>query len=121
MAELLNKKCAYIWFSISSLFALILFNIKHNYLLSFIIFIIGGFILLVIFREYTLNKFNSYIENKILNKKGVVIKTIEKKHIGKIKVGKKVYKAKSNKLIKKDKKIVVTGYNNHIVEVVEDK
>ena len=121
MAEFLNRKCAYIWFSISSFFSLITFNFINNYVLSFVVFLIGGFILLVIFREYTINKVNNYNEKRVINKKGIVVKVIEKKNLGKIKIGRKVYNAKAKKTIKKGKNIVVTGYNNHIVEVVEAK
>ena len=121
MAELLNKKYAYIWFSISSILSIIAFKLTNNYVISFIVFLIGGFIILVIFREYTINKINDYVGKKLINKKGIVIKIIDKKHIGKIKIGRKTYKARANKIIKKGKNIIVTGYNNHIVEVVEDK
>ena len=121
MAELLNRKCAYIWFSLSSALSCLCSIVIHNYILSFSLFLFGGFILLVIFRDYTMDKIYNYFNKKLVDKKGVVVKQIDKKHIGRVKIGNKRYKAKSNRPINKNKKIKVTGYNNHIVEVVEDK
>ena len=121
LAELLNRKCAYIWFSISSILSLIVHLFKHWFIMEFMVFIIGGFVLLTLFRDYSINRVNEYIKNTIINKKGKVVKKIEKNKKGQIRIGLIKYTATSKNVINKNTYVKVIGYNNQIVEVVKDK
>lgn len=119
--ELIDKKVSSIWFSISAFIAFIVSLFSHNYFYQFFVFALIGFFLMVILRNYAIERIKKYINDKLINKKGKIIKEVSKDKVGIARIGMLKIKVNSNKKIKKGKKIKIKEFKNRKFIVVEDK
>lgn len=119
--EYINKNCVNIWFALSSFVCFLINFITNDFIFQFILFVLLGFITMVILRQITVIKVNDYFDRKTINKKGIVIKDIYKNKYGKIKIGKRKYLACANKKIKSGKLVIVLKRNQNLLVVKEDK
>lgn len=119
--ELIDKKVSSIWFSISAFIAFIVSLFSHNYFYHFFVFALIGFFLMVILRNYAIERIKKYINDKLINKKGKIIREVSKDKVGIARIGMLKIKVYSNKKIKKGKKIKIKEFKNRKFIVVEDK
>lgn len=119
--EYINKNCVNIWFALSSFVCFLINFITNDFIFQFILFVLLGFVTMVILRQIVIIKVNDYFDKKLINRKGMVIKDICKNKYGKIKIGKRKYLACANKKIKSGKLVIVLKRNQNLLVVKEDK
>lgn len=127
LIEFTTEATTTIWFIIASLVALLLSIFVDEFLIQFIVFTVISIFLFVQYKNQLndlINKLNIHAKkDKLIDKKGLVTKEINKNSSGIVKIGKKKIDAIAKKKITKSKEVIIVKKigSEYLVEEVNAK
>lgn len=111
LIEIITINLTTIWFVASGLLSLVISLFINNYLIQFGIFVVVGFIFMILTKPYLVNKLNiggvRTNLDRVIDMVGVVTKKITKNEPGEVKVDGKKWMAISNKDIELGNNVLI--------------